>query len=313
MICKKCGTENLEENEFCSKCGKKLKSKNKMDSKKKKVIIILSSITILIIIVIGIFVCLNNRNKEIYKNATNKFITLNFKEAYSEFGKIESYKNAKHMKQMCISQAEETANSMIESKNYEQAIELYSFIGEHKDSAENIKKLKEEYLNYLLENNEEEKAYNYLTSCSEISQELKHKVQVEYIIDLMYNDQYDQGIELMNNIENITDSDKNKIVNAYIKASAYTKAYNSLYNSMRNPSSLNVRGVSYTLYCSDENGNYKASGYDKETGNFKIQVKFSFSGQNGFGGMSSDTSTYIYTGNINLQTMKLELNYYMNY
>ena len=29
------------------------------------------------------------------------------------------------MKEMCISQAEETANSMIESKNYEQAIELF--------------------------------------------------------------------------------------------------------------------------------------------------------------------------------------------
>lgn len=49
MICKKCGTENPEENQFCSKCGKRIVEKNKMSSKKKKIIII-SILSIVIII-----------------------------------------------------------------------------------------------------------------------------------------------------------------------------------------------------------------------------------------------------------------------
>ena len=312
MICKKCGTENPEENKFCSKCGKKLKSKNKMDSKKKKVIIIVSIILVLIIIVTSILLFINNKNKEIYQSATNSFINLDFKEAYSQFEKIESYKNSTEMKEQCISQAEVTITSMKESKNYEKAIELYSFVGEHKDIGDNIKILKEEYLDYLLDNNEKEKAYNYLTNCPEISQEIKQEVQVAYITYLMYNKEYEKGFELMNSMENVEESDKTNIINAYIKDSAYRKAYNLLYNSMRNPSSLKVRDVSYTLMNCDESGNYKSSGYDKETGNFKIYVKFSFSGQNGFGGMSSNYATYIYNGHINLETMDLELIYYMN-
>lgn len=55
MICKKCGTENPEENQFCSKCGKKLKSQNKMDYKKKKIIAIVIGIIILLFI-IGIII-----------------------------------------------------------------------------------------------------------------------------------------------------------------------------------------------------------------------------------------------------------------
>ena len=69
MNCKKCGTENPEESEFCSKCGKRLTAKKKMDSKKKIILII-----VLAIIVIGTITALilsksqvGNTNKEEFK------------------------------------------------------------------------------------------------------------------------------------------------------------------------------------------------------------------------------------------------------
>lgn len=312
MVCKKCGTENTEENQFCSKCGRKLAERKKMDSKKKKIIIIIISILLLIIIGISIFLFIENKNKKVYQNATNKFISLNFKDAYSEFEKIESYKNSKAMKETCISQAEETSKSMIESKNYEKAIELYLFIGEHKDIAEDIKKLKEEYIKYLLSEDEYEQAYNYLPNCPEISDKISKEVKLNYISDLMYKNQSQKGFELMNSLENLSDSDKNSILTDYIKSSAYDKAYNILYNSMRNPSSLRINSFSYTIYNEDKKGKYKSSGFDKKTGDFKIHVKFSYSGQNGFGGMSSGYKTYVYKGNINLKTYDLSLDYYLS-
>jgi len=312
MICKKCGTENPEENKFCSKCGKKLKSKNKMDSKNKKVIIIVSIILVLALIVTSILLFINNKNKEIYKSATNSFVQLDFKKAYSQFEEIENYKNAKQMKETCISQAEETASSFVETKDYEKAIELYSFVGEHKDMSETIISLKEQYIKYLLDENNEEQAYNYLPNFPEISPELLNKTQVKYIMRLIYNEQHEKGFELMNSLENLTEDNKTDIITTYIKFSAKEKAYSSLYNSMRNPSSLKVKSTSYTISCNEDGEEYKG-GYDKETGKFEIQVHFSFSGQNGFGGMTSSRKTFIYSGNINLETMQLSLSYKMSY
>jgi len=284
-----------------------------MASKKRKIIITISIIVALIVIIACVFVSINNKNKEIYQSATNNFINSNFKQAYTEFSKIENYKNSKEMKETCISQAEETANSMVETNEFEKAIDLYSFVAEHKDIAETTKIVKEQYLKYLIDNSEEGKAYAYLPNCPEINEELKRDVEVSYIVDLMYSYDYEQAISLMKTIENISEEDKKEIINSYIKASAYQRAYSSLYNSMRNPSSLNVRNVSYTLFNLDENDSFKALGYDETTGNFRIYVLFSFSGQNGYGGISSSSETYIYDGNINLETMDISLSHYRNY
>lgn len=311
IICKKCGTENPEESEFCSKCGKRLTAKKKMDSKKKKIIIGIIVILLLVVIGISIFLFIENKNKKIYNSATNSFVQLDFKKAYSQFEEIENYKNAKQMKETCISQAEQTANSYVESKDYEKAIELYSFVGEHKDMIETIKSLKEQYIKYLLDEGKVEQAYNYLPNFPEISPELLNKTHVKYIMDLVCDDQVEKGLELMNSLE-LTEENKTDIITAYIKSSAYNKAYNSLYRSMRNPSSLKVRSTSFTLSCNGDGEEYKG-GYDKETGNFKIQVHFSFSGQNGFGGMTSSRQTYVYTGNINFETMHLSLSYELSY
>lgn len=76
MICKKCGTENLEENEFCSKCGKKLTEKKKMDSKKKKIIIF----GIIAITLIGIILVFS-LSKENYTDTDN----VNFEIQQEEF------------------------------------------------------------------------------------------------------------------------------------------------------------------------------------------------------------------------------------
>lgn len=80
MNCKKCGTENPEENQFCSKCGKKLTTKNQKNLKNKKIILLISIILILIIgIVSAMFI-----NKSQESNDFNKSLIMEEQEKGAE-------------------------------------------------------------------------------------------------------------------------------------------------------------------------------------------------------------------------------------
>ena len=78
MLCKKCGTENPEENEHCKKCGKKLRkdTKNKPNFKSKKFLIIIVPIILCITVVVVLQVRKNIYKKKVRQNLNQEISSI---------------------------------------------------------------------------------------------------------------------------------------------------------------------------------------------------------------------------------------------
>lgn len=238
----------------------------KKKSKKKKIIII---VLVIILVISLIFLCLVPILQKQFIEKTKQ--------------NIEDYYN---------------------NEQYDLAMNLCDFISSKEDIRELQEKVATKYIQALEENGEYKQAYELLIKYNNIQIENQAEIKQNYMITLIEEDQQEQAIEMLKSTEDLTEENISKVIGKYIAKIIYPKAYNSLYQAMKNPSSLKVNNYVLSIwYYNTENLSSEESKasftYKKDFPFFNAEITFYYSGTNSYGGVVTNKRKYSYWGKIN--------------
>ena len=208
------------------------------------------------------------------------------------------------LQKQSIEKTKQEIEDYYNNEQYDLAMNLCDFISSKEDIRELQEKVATKYIQALEENGEYKQAYELLMKYNNIQIENQAEIKQNYMIALIEEDQQEQAIEMLKSTEGLTEENISKVIDKYIEKTIYPKAYNSLYQAMKNPSSLKVNNYSVSVwYYNTEDlssGKSKASfTYNKEFPFFKAEITFNYSGTNSYGGVVTSKSKYVYWGKVN--------------
>lgn len=285
---------------------------------KKKIIAIIIVVLLLIIGILAVVFVPIVKNSILYSIGIKQYESQQYENAYNTFTKLDAYKDIEEYKAKCITEGKQEIENCINNKEYAKALKLCDFISSKEEIKEMQEKVIKGYFEQLEERGEYEKAYNMLEEMQNIPEESKQKAQQNYMIFLIENNNTEKGMELLRNTKGLTEDNITKVLQKYITKTVYPKAYNELYNSMKNPSSLNVRSATTSvlffnsLNYSDKN-NKASFTYKKGFPYFQATITITASGTNSYGGVVTDNSKYVYEGKVNEDYTLKDINLRWNY